>query len=145
MIYLGSDHGGYELKEKIKQNFDRRGVSYVDMGPTELDPEDDYPDFAAAVARRVAKSKKDRGILICRSSNGMAMAANKVKGIRAGIAWNTETAEKSVEHNHANVLCLSADGVSKSQNIKIITAWQKARPSKVSRHVRRVKKINKLD
>ena len=83
MIYLGADHAGFKLKEEIKRYLDRLGLAYKDLGNFVFDPDDDYPDFAELVAKCVAKEKRSRGILICGTGQGMALAANKVKGAYA--------------------------------------------------------------
>jgi len=144
MIYLGADHGGYAMKEDIKKWLDRRGVGYVDCGALSFDHGDDYPSIADAVAKKVALQKKNRGIILCRSGNGVAIAANKTRGIRAAVCWNAPSARKSVEDDHANILSLPSDYVTTAEAKKIVRAWLDARPSTADRHVRRVRAINSL-
>lgn len=145
MIYLGSDHAGFKLKEKIKKYFEKHSISYADIGALEFDSEDDYVDYAQKTALNVAKERNSRGILFCGSGNGMAIAANKIKGARAAVAWNKESAIKSVEHNHANMLAIPSRMVSSWRVIPIIKAWMKAKPSEATRHLRRIKKIAELE
>src|SRR5690242_17451211 len=109
MIYLGSDHRGYDLKELIKKEFERNDIPYTDYGDEDLNPNDDYPDYAFLVGEAVAKDQENNpGLLICYSGEGMAMAANKVKGIRAALCHTEESAKLSREHNNANVLVLDS-------------------------------------
>lgn len=145
MIFIGADHGGFELKAVLVAHLKKKKKPITDLGPHEFDEADDYPVFAEKVARAVARKKGSKGILICRSSNGMAMAANKIHGIRAAIAWTPQIAKKSIEHNHANVLCVSGDEIALAANLKIVDAWLAAKPSKESRHARRVKQMMKLE
>jgi RpiB/LacA/LacB family sugar-phosphate isomerase len=141
MIYLGADHAGYKLKEKIKIYFDKHNVSYADLGAEEYDKDDDYPDYAKLVAKKVSESKDVRGILICGSGNGMAITANKVKKVRAAVAWNINTAKMSVKDDHANILVLGARELNSFKAKKIVKTWLSSEPSKAKRHVRRVRKI----
>lgn len=145
MIYLGADHAGYKLKERIKAYLDARSISYVDMGAGEMAPDDDYPDYAAAVAKKVGASALARGILLCGAGNGMAIAANKFRGVRAAVAWNAYTAKKSVEDDHANVLVLAARVLTARGALEVVRAWLVAKPSNARRHVRRVGKVKKLE
>ena len=120
MIYLGADHGGFVLKENIKQFLKEHDLKYEDLGNTILDMDDDYPDYAFAVGERVGKEDapskkwKDRakGILFCRSSGGMVIAANKVKNIRAVAVYDEKGARHAREHNDANIIALSGDWIS---------------------------------
>jgi ribose 5-phosphate isomerase B len=145
MIYLGADHAGYELKETIKKHLDNRRFSYIDVGAFELQESDDYPDFGSLVAKKVSISNKDRGILICGAGNGMAIVANKFKGVRATLAWNEYTAEKSVTDDHSNILVLPARVISSKQAILVLDSWLASKPSKDKRHVRRIEKISNFE
>lgn len=145
MIYLGADHAGFKLKEKIKKHLEKNNISYADLGAHEIDKNDDYPDFAALVAKKVAKENSARGILICGTGNGMAIAANKVKGARAALACDKYTARMAVEDDFANIIALSAHNVSRVRVNKIIKTFISAKPSVSSRHKRRVKKISELE
>lgn len=145
MIYLGADHAGYALKEHIKAYLDTRSIAYVDIGAERLVREDDYPDYAATVAKKVAALPRGRGILFCGAGNGMAIAANKFRGIRAALAWNGIIAKKSVQDDHANILVLAARSLGEKEALAIVRAFLGANPSKAARHVRRVGKIKKLE
>ncbi len=144
-VYIGADHGGFRLKEKIIRWLEAQRIPYEDMGNHTYQPRDDYPDFSVAVSRMVAGKRSARGIIICRSGVGACIAANKIKGIRAGQALNTTMARKSREDDDANVLCLGADYVTFKQAAKIITVWLNARASTAKRHQRRLKKIKLLE
>jgi len=145
-IYLGADHGGYELKEKIKGWMREWGqvnyetYEYEDLGAYELNPGDDYPDFAFAVAKAVAKDSESFGILSCRSGAGVVMAANKVKGIRAGSAHNIESAQHLKAHNNANILAVSGDWLNDEQAKEIIKVFLDTK-FEAGRHQRRLAKI----
>ncbi|MGH8248739.1 MAG: RpiB/LacA/LacB family sugar-phosphate isomerase, partial [Gammaproteobacteria bacterium] len=105
-LAIGSDHGGYELKELLKQHLVKQGIQVKDFGAQSKEATDDYPDFAQLVARSVAERKQELGLLVCTSGIGMSIAANKVSGARAALVWDTHMAELARQHNHANVLCL---------------------------------------
>jgi ribose 5-phosphate isomerase B len=145
MIYLGADHAGYKLKEHIKQYLEKRSISYADLGATELNLGDDYTDFAVVVARKIASEPKARGILFCGTGNGMAIAANKIKGVRAAVGWDAYSSEKAVEDDSAHIIALPARDISKRTARKAIKAFLDARVSRATRHVRRVNKIQKLE
>lgn len=140
-IFIGSDHGGYELKEELKGFLEELGYEVEDMGAHTLDPDDDYPDFIFPTAEKVAQNPGNMGIVIGRSGNGEAMAANKVKGIRAALCWNEEIARKAREHNDANVLSLGADFVSVEKAKKIVKTFLETPFSGEERHKRRLQKI----
>ena len=144
MIYLGTDHRGFELKEKIRQWLSDWGYKYEDMGAFEYDKADDYPDFAKRVAEKVAAETSARGILICGSGVGVVIAANKVKGIRAGTAINAGQIKDSVNDEDANVLGISADYLS-GQAEEIVKTFLETKFSGEERHVRRVNKIGELE
>lgn len=140
-VYIGADHGGYQLKEELKGYLKELSYGVEDMGAHELDPEDDYPDFVFPVARRVASEPDSKGIVIGRSGNGEAIAANKVKGVRAAVCWNEEVAKKAREHNNANVLSLGADYITTDNAKKIAKAFLETPFSGEERHKRRIEKI----
>jgi len=125
-IYLGSDHAGFELKEKIKEFLTKKDLEVIDKGAFELNPEDDYPDFVIPVAEEVSKdTENSRGIILGGSGQGEAMAANKVKGIRAAVFYGgpKEIITLSREHNNSNILSLGARFVSKREAFKAIELW----------------------
>ena len=143
-IYLGADHRGFKLKEVIKSYLTSLKVSYEDLGAFKLDQNDDYPDFAAKVAAKVA-TEKSRGILICGSSIGICILANKYKGVYAAPVTNEMDAKLSIEHNNANVICLSGWNLSAVKAKKIIRVWLKTDYKVVVRHGRRLEKIKKIE
>ncbi len=144
MIYIGSDHAGYRLKEKIKKYLDTKKMAYVDLGAASLQKDDDYVDYAVQVAKHVAQNKTYKGIVLCGTGNGVSIAANKIHKVRSAVAWNTLIARKAVEDDHANVLALPARSLSEKEAISIVQSFLKARPSQAQRHIRRTKKVNAL-
>ncbi|MCC6451914.1 MAG: ribose 5-phosphate isomerase B [Acidobacteria bacterium] len=142
-IAIAADHAGFEEKEKLKSELDSLGVEYTDMG-TDSEASVDYPDFARKVAEAVAKGEYERGILLCGSGAGMAIAANKVPGIRSAVAWNEEIARLSREHNNTNVLALAARFTADYEIKNIVKAWLDAEFD-AGRHERRVEKIAKIE
>ena len=143
MIYIAADHNGYKLKEQLKQFLGLKKIRYLDLGPQRFVKRYDYPDFAVAVARRV--KGQDQGLLICGSGHGMAIAANKIRGIRAALCTTPFSAKMARHDDHANVLVLASWETSPAKAKKIISVWLKTKASTVARHVRRVKKINRID
>lgn len=149
-VYIGADHAGYRLKNHIKSFLSRKGYDVVDKGAHELDKNDDYPDFAAKVAKAV--QKKGKGILICGSAEGICIAANKFKGIRAVPIRSIELAKLSRQHNDANILCLAGGDMRKGKRVgldkrkaeKIALTWLKTAFSEEERHIRRIKKIERI-
>jgi len=142
-IALGSDHAGYGLKEKLKSYLVGRGYSVDDCGTNSTDS-CDYPDFAHAVATRVADQRAERGILVCGSGIGMAISANKTPGVRAANITSEVEAQLSREHNDLNVLALGARLLGEEQARKIVDIWL-ATPFAGGRHQRRVDKITELE
>jgi ribose 5-phosphate isomerase B len=138
-IIIGNDHAGYGLKEKIKSILQADGHDVEDVG-TYSEDSVDYPDFAHQVAEKVESTQGEIGILICGSGNGVAMAANKHKGVRAALAWLPEIAALARQHNNANVLCLPARFISETQAKEIVDAYISAE-FEGGRHGRRVDKI----
>ncbi|MBN1779239.1 MAG: RpiB/LacA/LacB family sugar-phosphate isomerase [Candidatus Buchananbacteria bacterium] len=143
-VFLGSDHVGFVLKEKIKQYLKNKKITFVDLGPARLVNDDDYPDIAYQVARQVVKSK-GRGILVCRNGVGVCVVANKVKGARAVNTDNLAVVKSARQDDDVNILCLGQAYVSEVKAKKIINVWLKTEFSGLSRHVRRIKKIQKIE
>ncbi len=141
-VAIGSDHAGYKLKEIIKAYLKRKKIEFKDFG-TNSEESVDYPDYAYPVAEGVAKGAFDRGILICGSGVGMAITANKVKGIRAVLAHDTYIAKQSREHGDCNVLCLAGRKLTRAKATKIVDVWLKTKFSGDERHLRRIRKIEK--
>ena len=142
-IHLATDHAGLELKDKIKQHLTESGHDVIDHGAYEYDALDDYPDFIFPCAKAVAKDSKSRGIILGGSGQGEAMAANRIKGVRAAVFYNgpKEIIELSRQHNNANILSLGARFMSEEEIHRIIEIWFNTDFEK-GRHKRR---INKLD
>ena len=143
-IYIGADHAGFEMKEKIKSWLIAKGYNIKDVGAYRYNKKDDYPVFAKKVARNVIK-RYSEGILICGSAGGVCIAANKVIGIRAVAAMDEETAKLSREHNDANVLCLGAWMLKEKDAKGIIDVWLKTRFTNEKRHIRRINLIKKME
>lgn len=142
-IAIGADHAGYEEKEKIKETLSSLGVEIVDFG-TDSPESVDYPPYAERVARAVADGEADRGILFCGSGQGMAIAANKVKGVRAALAWNPEIAALSRRHNDANVLSLPARFIDPLTAVETVKAFLESE-FEGGRHERRVREIEEIE
>jgi glycine hydroxymethyltransferase len=139
-IAVGADHGGMALKESVKRYLAGRGIEVVDTGAHTTDASD-YPDYAIAVAETVVEGKADRGLLLCTTGNGMAMAANRFAGIRAALADTAEIASKASSHNHANVLVLAGRGAEIGESERLVAAWLDTPFSGEERHVRRIAKL----
>ena|SRR3989344_144079 len=145
MIYLGSDHGGFEFKEQIKQYLAEKGIRIEDMGAHNLNPTDDYTDFIIPVSEKVVLAPDSLGIVFGRSGNGEAIAANKIDGIRAALCLNETMAEKARDHNNANILSLGADYISLEDAKKIVQKFIDTPFSNEERHVRRLKRVEQLE
>ena len=145
-IFLGADHAGFELKEHVKKYLLKLGMKVEDLGAHKFDSQDDYPDFIVPVAKKVAQNPDNMGIIFGASGQGEAIAANKIKGIRAALYYggNMEIAKLSRTHNNANILSLGAKFLTKQEAIEAINAWLKTDFSNEARHIRRIKKINKI-
>jgi glycine hydroxymethyltransferase len=143
-IAIGSDHGGYELKEHLKAVLARRGMEVEDMGCHNRDSVD-YPDYAREVAQRVSGGSADQGILVCRSGVGMSIAANKIAGVRAALCMNPPVARMARSHNDANVLVLAGDLMTKWEAEEILAEWTATSFEGGERHERRLGKVDELD
>lgn len=145
MIYIGCDHGGFELKNHLKGFLSKNNYEFEDLGAHKYDKNDDYPDYALKVCEKVKKEKNSKGILICSSGQGMSIAANKIKGIRAVLCCNSKAAKCAAEHINANVLCLGAKFISKKNAEQAVKTWLETKFSNEKRHTRRINKIMKLE
>lgn len=145
-IYIGADHNGFDLKRVLLETLAANGYTVVDEGDTERKPEDDFPQFAARVVAALKASDDDdpRGILICGSGQGMCMAANRYKGIRASLVWSMEEAYASRNDDDSNVLCLPARYMSTEDAIKLAEAWLATPFAGAPRFKRRIKELDKL-
>ena len=140
MIAIGSDHGGFELKEKLMEHLSERGLEYKDFG-TYSSASCDYPVYAKAVANAVASGECDRGIIICGTGIGVSITANKVRGIRAALCGDCFSAEATRQHNDANVLCMGARVVVEGLALKIADTFLDTPFSNDERHIRRISMI----
>ena len=140
-VFLASDHGGFALKEEIKNYLLIENYEVEDIGNTENNPEDDYPDFIIPLAEKVASENDVIGIVFGRSGNGEQIAANKVKGVRAALCTSPQMAAKAREDDHANVLALGGDYLDFEFAKEIVETFLKTPFSTEERHVRRVNKI----
>ena len=138
-ICIASDHAGYDLKETIKNHLVNKYISIFDLGPR-VKKSVDYPDFAKKLANRVKLNKSDIGILVCGSGTGMAISANKIKGIRAAVCYNPKSTRLSRQHNNANIIALGARLTKKSLSLKLVEIFLKTK-FEGGRHIRRIKKI----
>jgi ribose 5-phosphate isomerase B len=142
-IAIGSDHRGFEAKRRLVTTLHELGHEVADQGTLEADSVD-YPDYAYAVGKLVSKGEADRGILVCGTSLGMCIAANKVRGVRAVSCQDLITAEMSRRHNDANVICLSADLLGEELMAQMVRVWLDT-PFEGGRHARRVEKIAQIE
>ena len=143
-IVLGSDHAGFELKEHIRQFLTELGHQVLDVGTHDTAPVD-YPDYAAAVAKPILDGSVNRGILICGSGVGASVAANKFRGIRAGLCHDTYSAHQGVEHDDMNVLVLGGRVIGEEMAKELVRAYVQANFSGEARHVRRLAKIHAIE
>ncbi len=144
-IHIGSDHAGLELKAELIKHLSDKGHDVTDHGPHEYDALDDYPDFCIPAAEAVAQDPSSLGIVLGGSGNGEQIAANKVKGVRAALAWSIETAKLARDHNNANVIAVGGRMHEISFVKEIIDAFIGQPFSNDERHVRRIKKISDFE
>jgi ribose 5-phosphate isomerase B len=144
-IAIGCDHGGFPLKLGIIDLLRTLGHEVIDQGAMQLDPQDDYPDFAQAVGRAVQSRQADRGILVCGSGVGASVAASKMKGVRAAVCHDTYSAAQGVQHDDMNVLCLGARVVGPALAGELVRAFVDAGFSGEERHRRRLSKVEAME
>jgi ribose 5-phosphate isomerase B len=144
-IACGFDHGGYALRETIFEALRDDGHEIVDLGATTYEAGDDYPDFALAVCREVVGGGAERGVLVCGSGAGVAVAANKIEGIRAAMAHDTYTAAQCVEHDACNVLAMGARVIGPVIAAELVSAFTGAAFTGEERHARRLAKVNEIE
>ena len=142
-VGLGSDHGGFELKEYIKEYLEGEGIEYIDYGTYSLDSVD-YPDYGKKLSQAVVSGEVDKGIAICGTGIGISIACNKVRGIRCALCSDTYSARMSVEHNNANILALGGRVLGKDLAVEIVSTWLKAK-FQGGRHERRINKISSIE
>lgn len=143
-VVIGSDHAGYTLKEEFKEILKSEGIEYLDMGTLNGEESVDYPDFAEAVANKVASGEFDRGVIVCGTGVGVAIAANKVKGIRAANCNELICARFSREHNDANILTVGSRIIGPAVAREILLTWLKT-DFEGGRHAARVEKIRQIE
>ena len=141
-IYVGADHAGFDLKQKLVAELTKLGYEPIDVGPTTLDPADDFPDYAKPVAQAVSDGEVRRGVLTCGTGLGMAYTANRYPHVRAAVVWSPEIAELARKHNDANILVLPSRFVSEQEGLEILHTWLDTK-FEGGRHQRRVEKIEK--
>lgn len=144
-IALAADHAGVELKAELLDRLRPLGHDLIDLGGDGSNPEDDYPDYARALALAILDGTADRGILVCGSGVGASIAASKMPGIRAGLAHDTYSAAQGVQHDDMNVLALGARVIGVETAVSCAESFLAARFSGAARHVRRVGKINAIE
>ena len=146
-VALAADHGGASLKAELLARLSgmAQGHEFVDLGGDGSDATDDYPDFSRAIGRAIQEGRADRGILVCGSGVGAAIAASKMRGVRASVCHDTYSARQGVEHDDMNVLCLGARIIAIELALECARAFLGARFSGEVRHVRRLAKLNAIE
>ena len=144
-LAVGADHAGFDLKSQIIPWLESSGHEVVDVGAHDLDPADDYPDFAAAVAQSVNEGQAERGVMICGSGVGANIATNKVTGIRSSLCHDTYTARQGVEHNDMNVLCLGGRVIGIETAKEVTAAFVEAEFTREDRFQRRINKVSSIE
>ncbi|RKR87857.1 ribose 5-phosphate isomerase B [Micromonospora pisi] len=144
-VYLGSDHAGYELKVHLVNHLAKQGYEVVDVGPHVFDPDDDYPVFCLHTGDHVVDDVESLGVVIGGSGNGEQIAANKVAGVRAALAWSVETAQLSRQHNDANVIAVGARQHTLDEATAIVEAFLTTPFSGNERHARRIAQVTEYE
>jgi len=145
IVAIGADHAGFPLKTVVAGAIEQAGHQVLDLGADRVIPGDDYPDYAAAVARAIAAGRAERGVLVCGSGVGASVAANKVLGIRAALCHDTFSAHQGVEDDAMNVLCLGARVVGPALAAELVRTYLGARFSGAERHERRLAKVAAIE
>ena len=143
MIYITSDHGGFELKQKIIDFLQAEKQEYIDLGAQKSDANDDYPDYAQKMAQELKEG--DLGMALCASGQGICIALNKFKGIRAAQAWSVESAKRARNDDNANVLCLAGMVDNMDNELEIVKAFINTKFNGEERFTRRLKKIEEIE
>jgi ribose 5-phosphate isomerase B len=144
-VAIAADHAGFELKNALGEQIRQLGHEVTDLGAHEYQADDDYPDYAEAAAKAVVNGEAERAVLICGSGVGASVAANKVKGVRAGLCHDTYSAHQGVEHDDMNVLVLGSRIIGSALAEELVKAFLAARFSGEPRHKRRLQKVQALD
>jgi ribose 5-phosphate isomerase B len=146
MLYIASDHGGYQLKKYLLRFIEKQlKMKVEDLGPLKYEEGDDFPDFAIPLAKKVASKKDDLGILICKTGHGVCLAANKVTGVRAILGYSIEAAEKGRKEEKANVLCLAGAVITDEHAAAMVKRFLETSFEANERHMRRLAKIEALE
>lgn len=144
-VFIGADHNGFEMKRVLAEELTRAGYEVIDKGGEKLNPDDDFPQFAEAVVRSMqAEGDKARGVLICGSGQGMCIAANRFRGIRASLIWNLEEAHASRNDDDSNIICLPARYMDNQTAIRLTEAWLSTPFAGAARFKRRIKELDEL-
>ena len=144
-IGIATDHGGFELKEKLAAQLRAAGYEVTDFGARKLTPGDDYPDFVIPLTQALAAKKVDRGIAVCGSGVGAAICANKIKGVRACLIHDHFSAKQGVEDDHMNLICMGGQTVGSAVAWDLVQTFLSARFSEAERHLRRLGKVASLE
>lgn len=144
-VGIAADHGGFSLKEEVRTALESAGHTIVDYGAFEMQKDDDYPDFVIPLARAVAAGEVERGIAVCGSGVGAAIAANKIPGVRAALVHETFSAHQGVEDDNMNVICLGGRVIALAMALELIHAFLRAKFSGAERHKRRLAKVSSLE
>lgn len=144
-VYLAADHGGYEYKNALLEHLTHKGVTVVDLGADSYDDQDDYPKYALTAATKVIGDDDDaRAILLCGSGEGMAIAANRVRGIRATVCWNVAVARETRRDSNSNVLCIPARFLTQKEAFDVAEAWLEEPFSTNPKYQRRIKELEDI-
>jgi ribose 5-phosphate isomerase B len=144
-VVIASDHGGFQYKNLLLKEIREKGYDVIDLGAFKENPSDDYPDYAEAVANALLNGEAARGIIICGSGIGVSVAANKFKGIRAGVCHDTYSAHQCIEHDDVNVLCIGQRVIGIEPAREIVFTFLAASFNHEARHVRRLGKIHAIE
>ena len=144
-IAIAADHGGFSMKRDLAQLIQSMGHEVLDLGAHQMEPQDDYPDYARYVGQAIQNGHADRGVLLCGSGVGACVAANKLKGVRAGLCHDSYSAHQGVEHDDINVLCLGARIIGSALACELVRAFASARFSAEDRHTRRLDKVTAIE
>lgn len=145
VVGIAADHGGYELKQTIRQYLEKNRYEVIDFGAYKFDPADDYPDFVIPLAKSVSEGKSERGIAVCGSGVGACIAANKIKGVRAALIHENFSAHQGVEDDDMNLICLGGRVLGENVALEAVKSFLEARFTGGERHKRRLKKIEALE
>lgn len=145
-IFIGTDHNGYNLKDYLVKELSQRGYDIEDEGDYKFDPEDDFPVFAGRVVNRMKQHNDSMGILLCGSGQGMAMAANRFKGIRAAVVWDKNQARLARNDDDSNIIALPSEVLKQSpeKTLDIVLEWLKTPFERIERRVRRIKQMDEI-